>query len=440
MTHPPRGLCGRAVAYFAVRDLIPLYAVYALLFSDNGLSTAEISSLLVIWSVTAFVLEVPSGAWADAVSRRALLVLSSLLYAAGFSLWIAVPSSVAFAAGFVLWGASGALMSGTFQALLYDELAACNAASHYARLMGWANSLAMVATLVGTALATPLFTVGGYPLVGWVSVGVALVQALLALSLPEAPRAVGADGSELDELPGTTGGLVSRYVVMLRSGLSEVMRHRLVRRAVLIVSMLGLLAFDEYFPLIARENGASTETVPLMVALTVAGPAIGTALAGRTARMGGATMAWALAAAAILMAIGTVEGRWLGFVVIATGYGIAANVMIVAEARLQDAITGPARATVTSISGLFSEVFALAVFGAFALGSAWFALSTMVVALSAPILLVAILVPRSLPSPGSCATSRMNPPSGPGSSAAHGGFGSEAVHDTAAGTTLPRRR
>jgi MFS family permease len=308
-------------------------------------------------------------------------------------------------------------MSGTFQALLYDELAACNAASHYARLMGWANSLAMVATLVGTALATPLFTVGGYPLVGWVSVGVALVQALLALSLPAAPRAVGADGSDLDELPGTTGGLVSRYVGMLQSGLSEVVRHHLVRRAVLIVSMLGLLAFDEYFPLVARENGASTETVPLMVALTVAGPAIGTALAGRTARMGGRTMAWALAAAAILMAIGTVDGRWLGFVVIATGYGIAANVMIVAEARLQDAITGPARATVTSISGLFSEVFALAVFGAFALGSVWFAVSTMVVALSVSILLVAILVPRSLPSPGSC-----------------------AVHDTAAGRTPPRRR
>jgi MFS family permease len=200
---------------------------------------------------------------------------------------------------------------------------------------------------------------------------------------------------------------------MLQSGLSEVMRHPLVRHAVLIVSMLGLLAFDEYFPLIAREHGASTETVPLMVALTMAGPAIGTALAGRTARMGGRTMAWALAGAAILMALGALEGRWLGFAVIAVGYGIAANVMIVAEARLQDAITGPARATVTSVSGLFSEVFALAVFGTLALGSAWFAVSTMVVALSAPILLIAMLVPRWLP---------------------RSGFGREAEHDTAVRT------
>jgi MFS family permease len=282
----------RAVSYFAVRELIPLYAVYALLFSDNGLSTGEISSLLAIWSVTAFVLEVPSGAWADVVSRRGLLVLSSLLYAGGFSLWIIVPSYAAFAAGFVLWGASGALMSGTFQALLYDELAATGAASHYARLMGWANSLAMVAALVGIALAAPLYAIGGYPLVGWVSVGVALVQALLAASLPAAARSAAADPTGLEEPPGVTGGFLGRYAGMLRAGLSEVIRRRRVRRAVLIVSMLGLLAFDEYFPLVARENGASTETVPLLVVVTVAGPAIGTALAGRTRECAGAPSRW----------------------------------------------------------------------------------------------------------------------------------------------------
>jgi hypothetical protein len=36
--------------------------VYALLFADSGLTTAEISSLFVIWSVVAFTAEIPSGA------------------------------------------------------------------------------------------------------------------------------------------------------------------------------------------------------------------------------------------------------------------------------------------------------------------------------------------------------------------------------------------
>ncbi len=52
----------RFVAYYASRDLLPLYSVYALLFADHGLAVAQVSSLFIIWSLTSFVLEVPSGA------------------------------------------------------------------------------------------------------------------------------------------------------------------------------------------------------------------------------------------------------------------------------------------------------------------------------------------------------------------------------------------
>ncbi len=112
MSRPTAGPSAGAIAYFAVRDFITLYAVYALLFRNNGLTSAAISSLFIIWSLTAFAAEVPSGAWADTVSRRGLLVRSSLLNALGFSLWIVAPTYGAFTAGFVLWGLSEALMSG----------------------------------------------------------------------------------------------------------------------------------------------------------------------------------------------------------------------------------------------------------------------------------------------------------------------------------------
>jgi MFS family permease len=68
-----------------------LYPVYAVLFAQTGLSAAEISSLFAIWSVTGFVLEVPSGLWADVYSRRRLLTLAPLLSAAGFALWTFLP-------------------------------------------------------------------------------------------------------------------------------------------------------------------------------------------------------------------------------------------------------------------------------------------------------------------------------------------------------------
>jgi len=399
MSRAPRALVGRAVGYLAVRDLIPLYAVYALLFQDHGLSLGEVSSLLVIWSVTSFAAELPSGALADAVSRRSLLALSSLLYAVGFSLWTAVPSYPSFAAGFVLWGISGALMSGTFEAFLYDELAAHEATDSYAGLIGVATSLAMLAELVGTVSAAPLFALGGYQLVGWVSVGMAVLQALLALSLPAAPPVAEADET-VEGLTAVRGGFARRYTAMLRCGVQEVAGRPQLRHLVLIVSLLaGVMAFDEYFAFVAREQGAHTATVPLLVGLISAGQAIGAALAGRTAHLSGRVVAGVLAVAAALIAIGAAEGQWLGFMALGAGYGMATNTLIVVEARLQDAITGPARATVTSFSGVLSESLAVTVFAVFAVGTSWFTMTAMVVAMTVPMALVAALVRRWLPPP-----------------------------------------
>ena len=70
-----RRLAVRLYALSACDDGVLLYPVYALLFADAGVSAGQISSLFVIWSVTVFVLEIPSGAWADAYSRRRLLAL-----------------------------------------------------------------------------------------------------------------------------------------------------------------------------------------------------------------------------------------------------------------------------------------------------------------------------------------------------------------------------
>jgi len=102
-----RALAHRVYLLALAEDCIPIYPVYALLFADSGLSTGRISALFMLWSVTSFLLEVPSGALADRVSRRRLLAVAAGLRGVGFALWVAVPSFSAFAAGFVLWGAGG---------------------------------------------------------------------------------------------------------------------------------------------------------------------------------------------------------------------------------------------------------------------------------------------------------------------------------------------
>ena len=88
--------------------------------------------------------EIPSGAWADTIDRRHLLVLSALIYGVGFSSWMLLPTYAGFALGFMLWGLSSAIMSGTFESLIYDELSERGVESEYPRLIGWAHATAMV--------------------------------------------------------------------------------------------------------------------------------------------------------------------------------------------------------------------------------------------------------------------------------------------------------
>jgi len=401
-----RRLERRVIAFHATRELIPLFGVYALLFSDRGVSPGATSSLFIIWSTASVLFEIPSGAWADIVDRRVLLILSGPVYAAGFATWIVWPSYPGFAIGFVLWGLSSAMMSGTFEALVYDELAARGEEATYARLLGRVEAATMVTTMVGMAAGGPLFAAGGYALVGWISVVAALGHGLLALTLPRAPRAETAEETLADPDPdypdpdhpdhpdrARSQSLAQRYVAMLHDGVTEATHHRRVRHIVLISAVLmGITAYDEYFGLVARDTGADTADIPILMALVAVGQVVGTTLAGRTAALSRRPMAVVVAAAGVLVAIGAVIPHPVGIVGIAAGYGLAHNAMVVADARLQDAITGRARATVTSVTGFSSEAFAVGCYTFVALGSSWLATGTLVALLCLPVLLVALAV------------------------------------------------
>ncbi|MFD3510411.1 MFS transporter [Nocardia sp. NPDC058666] len=412
---PVRDLAVRAVLFKGTRDLLPIYALYGVLFADHGLSTAQISLLLAIWSVTAFVLEVPSGAWADTVSRRRLLILSCVLQASCFAIWMVAPSFLGFAVGFMIWGVAGSLESGTFEALIYDDLVARDKPSAYASIMGWARGAQEFTVLIAILSAAPLFALGGYALVGWVSVGIGVLHTLTALALPSAPVAISAtavDDLDDDPAPEPVGPHVKpispqpRYLSMLKTGVAEALHVRRVRRGVLLGALLyGVTAFDEYFGLLAVSGGASTSTSALLVGVTVAGSLIGSLLAGHTESLSSRTIAAALFLAGILfiagsLAVGATAGPawiWIGFIGIGVAYGIDFNAEVVAGARLQAAIEGPARATVTSISGLLSEIVALAVFAFVAIATQHFSMSTTIALLGTVLLASALLTPTWMP-------------------------------------------
>jgi MFS family permease len=339
------------VGWAALSELVPLYPLYALLFLDAGLSAAQISGLFAVWSITAFVAEVPAGVLADRWCRRGVVVLAGILQAVAFVVWTAAPTYRAFLVGFVIWGVSGALVSGASEALVHDGLAAVGAAEAYGRVNGWMTAAELLVQVPTAVAAGVLFALGGYEVVGWGSVVVCLAAAAVAFRFPEAPRVP-------DDEP----------TVPLRQGVVEALRRPGVRRTVAAVALVGGLdAVEEYFPVLAGDRGVPVAAVPfavLGIALAgAAGAAVGAGLPDRALPV-------LLAAAGFLLVAAAVTPAPVALTAAAVCYALYLAVLVGAEARLQASITGPYRATITSVSGVGTEVAALLVFAAWALGGA----------------------------------------------------------------------
>ncbi|MGX1031704.1 MFS transporter [Streptomyces sp. SAI-097] len=367
-------------------EFVLLYPVYALLFGDTGLSVWQTASLFALWSLTGVLLEVPSGAWADAVSRRLLLVLGPLLTAAGFALWVLLPSYGAFALGFVLWGAGGALGSGALEALVYDELDRAGAAHQYARVMGRARAIGIAATMSAMGLAGPVFAWGGYDAVGAASVLACLAGAAVATRFPEHRTPAG-------------GG--DRWSAALRAGLADARADRSVRGALLLVPAVTAVwgALDEYTPLLARDTGVAPETVPWLLLVIWAGATAGSLLAGAAQRLTTNGFAALLTGSALALAVGGLTGTPAALLLVALAFGGFQLATVLADARLQQRIDDTGRATLTSVAGLGTELGNLATYGAYAAAAtAWghgnaFALSAVPYVLTA--LLLAAVRARS---------------------------------------------
>ncbi len=55
------------------------YPVFTLLYLDYGLTLSQFAMLNVVWAATIVISEVPSGAFADTLGRKKLVVLSSIV-------------------------------------------------------------------------------------------------------------------------------------------------------------------------------------------------------------------------------------------------------------------------------------------------------------------------------------------------------------------------
>lgn len=117
------------------------YPVFAILFLDYGLTLEQFAILNMVWAISIVLAEVPSGALADLLGRRKLLVFAAWLMFVEMALLATVPLGgspllfVVFLINRICSGLAEAAASGADEALAYDSLKALGRERDWSRLL-----------------------------------------------------------------------------------------------------------------------------------------------------------------------------------------------------------------------------------------------------------------------------------------------------------------
>ncbi|PKO82996.1 MAG: MFS transporter [Betaproteobacteria bacterium HGW-Betaproteobacteria-11] len=169
MTPPTSGLADRNrkrfIAFRVLFNARFYYPVLAVLFLDLGLSATQYTLLNFAWAIVIVLAEVPSGALADRVGRRPLIVAAAICMVLEMVVLLVAPLNGGVVlllfclANRILSGLAEALASGADESLAYDSLAAEARAAEWpdvlADVMHWQSFGMLLAMLVGAAVYDP---------------------------------------------------------------------------------------------------------------------------------------------------------------------------------------------------------------------------------------------------------------------------------------------
>jgi MFS family permease len=146
------------------------YPVFTILFLDYGLTLEQFALLNLVWALTIVVAEVPSGALADLIGRKRLIVAAAGLMVVEMLLLVVVPLGASavlfwvFVLNRICSGLAEAAASGADEALAYDSLTQLGEEGEWAKWLEWtarAVSVGFFCTMILGALSYDVAVVNG---------------------------------------------------------------------------------------------------------------------------------------------------------------------------------------------------------------------------------------------------------------------------------------
>lgn len=324
-------------------DFVFAYAIYNVLFNTRGLSVFQISLLLTWWAAIAMLLEIPTGALADYWSRKKMLTIAPVLKSLCFLVWFfANGNFYLYGLGFVFWALGSSLVSGTTEALLYDTVVYAGKKDEYEKVLGkkkFYYNIALAISMVSGGF------IASYHL-DWAvlfSIVPLLFSAFFASLIKEVPKS------------DSTGEV--HYLEYIKVAFQEVKTNKILLYLFIYIFAISIFGdieeFDQLYYQLAKLPIFAFGIVGFLWSSL---NAIGAHYAYKFKKISSIFYLLPFISAVLLIFVAKYPSIPMIGLLLAS-YFIASPLQVLMESKIQHNIKSMSRATVTSVSALFINLF-----------------------------------------------------------------------------------
>lgn len=173
-------------AYGFLKNLRFFEPFLILFFLEKGISFLEIGTLYAIREIAVNVLEIPTGAVADALGRRRTMIASFVSYLISFTIFWQASSIFAFIGAIILFSFGEAFRTGTHKAMIFTYLKITGnerfKTDYYGHTRGWSQTGSAVSSIIAAAI---VFISGNYTAIFLFSTIPYILDLALMISYPK---------------------------------------------------------------------------------------------------------------------------------------------------------------------------------------------------------------------------------------------------------------
>jgi MFS family permease len=339
--------------------LIPVIVLLAL---SRGLSLTEIGFVFALQGLVVLFLELPTGGLTDALGRRPVLIVASLVAVASMSLLYVADSVALFAVAMILQGVFRALDSGPLEAWYVDATLAADPTAEIEHGLSAGSTVLSLAIAVGALLSGvlvalhPVAAIPALALPLLVAIGLAIVNVVSIVALMSEvrhARGVAAVGASVRAVPSVIG-----------DGIGLLRRSHILAALVAVELFWGfsMVTFESLFPIRLSEILGDTDQAAAVMGpvsslawFAAAAGAAGVVLLSRRIGVARSAAALRIAQGATVVTMGVLAGP----VGVVTAY-LACYVVHGASnpmhtTLLHREVDGPHRATVLSLNSMVGQ-------------------------------------------------------------------------------------